>query len=172
MRRSVFGSPNTNGAIRINPFFIETAIILPVFALCCCAVLRTLAAAAQKADNERTYAAAVACAESWCEIFSASGSAELAAEELFGKDIAHQNKGNMSFVIPCDGLFGYSPDDRSSAVYISESIEECTNEGLVYGQLITSDIRLVWEGGTVEQSAVFYSPYSLSFAAETEASNE
>lgn len=168
MRRSVFGKPSSGGAVRINPFFIETAIILPVFALCCCAVLKTLAVAAQRADNERTYAAAVACAESWCELFSASGSTELAAEELFGEDIVKANEGSMSFSIPCDGLFGYSPDDGTAAAYITESIEECRAEGLVYGQLITSDICLVWEGGRVEQSAVYYSPYSVSFADESE----
>lgn len=168
MRRSVFGKPDSNGAIRINPFFIETAIILPVFALCCCAVLRTLAVAAQRADNERTYAAAVACAESWCELFSASGSTELAAEELFGNDAAKANEDSMSFVIPCDRLFAYSPDNGTAAVYITESIEECKCNGLIYGQLITSDISLVWEGGRVEQSAVYYSPYSVSFADESE----
>lgn len=168
MKRSIFGEPRRNGAIRLDPFFIETALIIPVFALCCCSTLQTLGAAARRADREQTYAAAVACAESWCELYSASGNTELAAEELFGKNAAESCIDGMSFMIPCDKLFRYSPNENEGAVYISESIEECGRDGLIYGQLLTSDIRIVWEGGTIEERAVCYDPYPLSIPEEKE----
>ena len=88
MKKSIFGVPRHNGGIRLDPFFIETALIIPVFAVCCCGILRILGTAADRADHEQTYAAAVACAESWCELYGASGSLELSAEELFGKQAA------------------------------------------------------------------------------------
>lgn len=172
MKISIFGEPRRNGAIRLNPFFIETALILPVFALCCCSTLQTLGAAAKRADREQTYAAAVACAESWCELFSASGNTELAAKELFGKNAAESCIVGMRFMIPCDKRFRYAPDENDGAVYISESIEECKRDGLIYGQLFTSDIRIVWEGGTIEESAVYYAPYPLSIPEDEEGGAE
>lgn len=168
MKRSIFGEPRRNGGIRLDPFFIEIALIIPVFALCCCSTLQTLGAAARRADREQTYAAAVACAESWCELYSASGNAEFAAEELFGKKAAESCIDGMSFMIPCNKQFGYDPDKNDAAVYISETIEECRRDGLIYGQLLTSDIRIVWEDGTLEERAVFYAPYPLSIPDEQE----
>ncbi|MGN0638840.1 MAG: hypothetical protein ACI4J0_10750 [Huintestinicola sp.] len=168
MKKSIFGEPRRSGGIKLDPFFIEIALIIPVFALCCCSTLRTLGMAAKRADREQTYAAAVACAESWCELYSATGNAQLAAEELFGKKSAENCSDGMSFMIPCDKLFRYAPGDGGGAVYITESIEECKRDGLIYGQLLTSDIRIVWEGGTVEESAVCYAPYPLCIPDEEE----
>lgn len=168
MKRSIFGEPRHNGAIRLDPFFIEIALIIPVFALCCCSTLRTLGAAAKRADREQTYAAAVACAESWCELYSATGSTELAVGEIFGKNAAENCIGGMSFMIPCDKLFRYAPNETDGAVYITENIEECKRDGLIYGQLLTSDIRIVWKGGTVEERAVCYAPYPLCIPDEQE----
>lgn len=169
MKRSIFDEPRGGGAIRLDPFFIELALIIPVFALCCCSTLQTLGAAARRADREQTYAAAVACAQSWCELYSASGNAELAAEEIFGKKAAERCVHGMSFMIPCDKRFGYTTGEGgSTAVYISENISECKRDGLIYGQLLTSDIRIVWDGETVEQRAVYYEPYPLSIPEEQE----
>lgn len=168
MKKSIFGEPRRNGAIRLDPFFIEIALIIPVFALCCCSTLNTLGAAAKRADREQSYAAAVACAESWCELYSAVGNAELAVTELFGKNAADSCIKGMAFVIPCDKLFNYAPQNGVGAVYISENIEECKRDGLIYGQLLSSDIRIVWEGGTVEERAVCYAPYPLCIPDEQE----
>lgn len=168
MKRSIFGEPRHNGAIRLDPFFIEIALIIPVFALCCCSTLHTLGAAAKRADREQTYAAAVACAESWCELYSATGSAELAAEEIFGKNAAESCIDGMSIMIPCNKRFGYAPNDGGGAVYITETMEECKRDGLIYGQLLTSDIRIVWEGGSVEERAVCYAPFPLCIPDEQE----
>ncbi|MGN1107304.1 MAG: hypothetical protein ACI4RH_11675 [Huintestinicola sp.] len=172
MKRSIFGEPRRNGAIRLNPFFIETAFILPVFALCCCSTLQTLGAAAKRADSEQTYAAAVACAQSWCELFSASGNTELAAQTLFGNNAAESCIDGMSFMIPCNKRFKYDPNENDGAVYISESIEECRRDGLIYGQLLTSDIRIIWEGGLIEERAVYYTPYPLSIPEDEEEDTE
>lgn len=169
MKKSIFGEPRHNGGFKINPLFIEIAVIIPVFALCCCSTLRTLSAAAKRADREQTYAAAVACAESWCELYSAAGSAEIAAEELFGRNAADNCVNGMSFMIPCDKLFKYSPESGGGAVYITEKIEECKRDGLIYGQLLTSEIRIVWDGGTVEETAVHYAPYPLCIPEDSEA---
>ena len=168
MRRSIFGVPRRNGGIRIDPFFIETALIIPVFAICCCGILRILGTAAKRADNEQAYAAAVACAQSWCELYGATGSLELSAEELFGKEAAESCLSGMSATIPTDELFAYSPEQSPSAVYITETVEECKRDGLAYGQLFSSDIRIVWENGEISERAVHYSPYPLVIPAETE----
>ncbi|MBQ5333204.1 MAG: hypothetical protein J6K92_08095 [Oscillospiraceae bacterium] len=170
MKKSIFGVPRHNGGIRLDPFFIETALIIPVFAVCCCGILRILGTAADRADHEQTYAAAVACAESWCELYGASGSLELSAEELFGKQAAECCISGMNMAIPTDDLFTYSPKNSSANVFISETIEECITDGLVYGQLFSSDIRIVWDNGEISERAVHYSPYPVVIPAETEES--
>ncbi|MCI7766833.1 MAG: hypothetical protein MSJ26_02480 [Oscillospiraceae bacterium] len=168
MKRSIFGFPRNKVGIRLDPFFIETALIIPVFAVCCCGILRILGIAAERADHEQTYAAAVACAESWCELYGASGSLELSAEELFGKRAAESCISGLSAAVPTDELFHYSPEDSSAAVFISESVEECVSDGLVYGQLFSSDIRIVWDNGEISERAVHYSPYPVVIPTETE----
>ena len=167
MKKSIFGIPRNRDGIKLDPFFIETALIIPVFAVCCCGILRILGIAADRADNEQTYAAAVACAESWCELYGNTGSLELSAEELFGKQAAESCISGMNAVIPADEQFHYS-ENGSAAVFISESVEECCTDGLVYGQLFSADIRIVWDNGEICERAVHYSPYPIAFPAEGE----
>lgn len=168
MKRSVFGVPRMSGGIKLNSFFIETSLIIPVFALCCCCILRLLCVAAERADNEQTYAAAVACAESWCELYGAAGSSEEAVRELFGSQVAEDCLSGMSINIPADKSIRYSPDEAHASVFITEKVEECTSEGLAYGLLLTSDIRIVWDNGEISERAVHYSPYPFVVPAGEE----
>ncbi len=145
MKKNVFGLKGSGAALRIDSFFAELLLIIPVFAAACCAALSLLSAAAKRAENEEIKAEAIACVQSWCELYSISGSAEQCAAEVFGTDISG---GEDEF---------YS--DKGFSVDVTESCEEMLSGSLAYGQLFISEITVSWDGGEITESAVKYLPY-------------
>ena len=84
MRKNIFGIRRADGGILLDSFFTELVLIIPVFAISCCAVLQMFSIAAKAAENRQIKASAIACAQSWCELYSAGRAFEQCAEELFG----------------------------------------------------------------------------------------
>lgn len=168
MRKSVFGIKRAAAPLRLNPLFIEIAVIIPIFAVCCCSVLYILRAAAERADREQCHTAALACAESWCELYGATGELELSARELFGDEAAESCINGMEIFIPMDSGFSYDPEESTASVRITESIEECERDGLVYGNMCRSEIHILWADGEIRETAAHYAPYPTAFRIDEE----
>lgn len=158
MKRNIFGLTGRGGAIRVDSFFAELALIIPVFAVSCCAALELLSSAARKAEAEEAKAAAIACAQSWCELYSINGSMEECAEAVFGEGSASGIKGFGGVFLLDGGL----------TARVSESTEETRNGSIVYGRLCTSEITVSWDVGELSESAVKYFPYSAIIYSEEE----
>lgn len=158
MKKNIFGLTCRSGAIRIDSFFAELVLIIPVFAVSCCAALELLSSAARKAEAEEAKAAAIACAQSWCELYSMNGSIEECAEAIFGTEATSG----------INGVKGVFTLDGGLTAKVSESTEETRNGSMVYGQLCTSEITVSWDGGEITQSAVKYFPYSATIYSEEE----
>ena len=158
MKKNIFGLTGRGGAIRIDSFFTELVLIIPVFAVSCCAALELLSSAARKAEAEESKAAAIACAQSWCELYSINGSMEECAEAVFGAEATSGIKG-------VKGVFSL---DGGLTARVSESTEETRNGSIVYGQLCISEITVSWDGGEITESSVKYFPYSAIIYSEEE----
>lgn len=148
MRKNIFGIRRINGGIVLDSFFTELVLIIPVFAVSCCAVLQMFSIAADTAHNREIKASAIACAQSWCELYSAGRSSVQCAEELFGSVPAFSGTG----VILADSSFSYDPEGDISII-ISESSEDTAS-----GQLKTSVINIIWQDGELSESAARYVP--------------
>ena len=136
MRKNIFGIRRADGGILLDSFFTELVLIIPVFAISCCAVLRMFSIAAKTAS-------AIACAQSWCELYSAGRSSEQCAEELFGIS---------GTAIITDSSFTYDPEGNISII-ISEDTEDTA-----YGQMKTSVINIIWQDGEISETAARYEP--------------
>lgn len=169
MKKSIFtGRRESFGGIRIDPFFTELAVIIPVFAMCCCAVLQMLSAASKRAETERLRADAVSLSQSYCEIYSVCGSAEEAAEEVFGKDIPKMLLSKSEFAVPLDSDGKYTAEAPVMTALITESSEDTRKGSLVYGQLMISEIHIVFGGEDFGCDAAYYKPFPAIIYAETE----
>lgn len=158
MKKNIFGLTGSGGSIKIDSFFTELVLIIPVFAVSCCAALELLSSAAKKAEAEEAKAAAIACTQSWCELYSINGSIEECAEAIFGAEAAAGIKG-------LNGVFSL---DGGLTVKVHEVTEETQNGSVVYGQLCTSEITVSWDGGEITESAVKYFPCSAVIYSEEE----
>ncbi|MCM1523030.1 MAG: hypothetical protein NC120_01115 [Ruminococcus sp.] len=171
MKRSIFGTRGTALGVTVDSFFTELALAMPVFALCCCAVLQMLAVSRGRARTEETKAAAIACAQSWCDIYRGCGSAEKAAEELFGELPAECMDGS-SFAVPADMCRKYFPDRSDITIKITEKTEDSGRNGIVCGQLYTSDIQILWQDGEISASSVCYNPFPAVVHTENAVTEE
>lgn len=167
MKGSIYGASKAVSQKGLDPFFIELSLSVLVFAVCCCAVLQMLAISRERAVTEETKAAAVACAQSWCDIYRGCGNAELAAEELFG-ELPPECSNGSQFVIPVDIHCAYSPDNSRIHVIITEKAEDSGTGGIVCGQLYTSDIQIIWQGGEISASSACYKPFAAVVHTVTE----
>ena len=135
MRKNIFGIRRADGGILLDSFFTELVLIIPVFAISCCAVLQMFSIAAKAAENRQIKASAIACAQSWCELYSVGRSFEQCAEELFGiSGTAIITEGNISIIISED------------------------TEDTAYGQMKTSVINIIWQDGEISETAARYEP--------------
>ncbi len=173
MRKSIFTGVRPSGAgIKIDSFFAELALIIPVFAISCCAVLRMLAVSSERAGDEMYKSLSVTLAQSYCELYSECGSMEKAAAEIFGSDIPDELLSSSRCAVPLDKNGTYSPSSENFAAVITETVEEMTTDGIAYGQLCTSDIRISYEGEEFSCSAVCYIPYKTVIYIGGEDGNE
>lgn len=167
MKNSIFGTTRVSHGGAPDSFFIELALSVLVFAVCCCAVLQMLAISRERAVTEETKAAATACAQSWCDIYRICGNADTAAEELFGELPPECSNGSL-IVIPADINCKYSPDNGHITVIITETTHDSATDNIVYGQLYTSDIRIIWRDGEINASSACYKPFATVVHTGTE----
>ena len=59
MRKNIFGIRRADGGILLDSFFTELVLIIPVFAISCCAVLQMFSIAAKTAENRQIKASAL-----------------------------------------------------------------------------------------------------------------
>lgn len=167
MRRSVFGNRKAARIGRTESFFIEVAVAVPVFALCCCAVLYMLAQAAERADHANMTARAAAYVQSWCELYSATGSSETAAAELFGED-AEKYRSGVDYYIPVDMDFVCCEGSPAAHVSVKERSRDASRDELVYGLISEITVTVIYDGGQISADAVYYEPYDAVINLETE----
>lgn len=149
MKRNIFGIRRFGGGIAVDTFFAELMIIIPVFAISCCGVLQMFSIAARTAENRRIKASAIACAQSWCELYSAGRDTTECAYELF-EGLPDNFPGHGA--IRADKSFAYDPDGDISVI-ISESGEDTER-----GRINTSEINIIWSDGELSQAAARYEP--------------
>lgn len=159
VKRSIFtGSRPVGGGIRIDSFFAELSIVIILFSVSCCAVLQMLAVSGERADYEKAKAAAVSAAQSYCELYSTVGNMEITGNEVFGGEDSMQDLQEME--IPLDSRGKRTDKTAYMTVFISEREQETEYDGLVYGLMYTSDIRIAYRGGEFSASSVCYKPYA------------
>ncbi len=171
MRKSIFDSSAVRSpAIRIDSFFAELAIVIPVFAVSCCGVLKMLAVSAERAYSEEIRASSVSCVQSLCEIYSVCGNIDTTVVEMFNENAAQCCSEGISYVIPVDGKLDYNENNPDYTVRLSETVEDARRDNIVYGQLRTLRITLEYSdsSGGFSEEAVFYEPLAAVINMGTE----
>ncbi|MGN1090430.1 MAG: hypothetical protein ACI4Q6_08520 [Huintestinicola sp.] len=155
--KNIFSMKKKHPLIRFDPFFIELAIILPVFAICCCAVLKMLAVSSERAKAEEMRASALTLASSYCEVYGVCGSMERSAAEVFAdvpEEILQRNE--AVFMTDICGRYGENGDELM--ISVTERSEDVFRDGMIYGVMMYSDITITSKYNEMSSSSCCYKP--------------
>ncbi len=165
MNRSVFTGEKVSSVRLPAPLFIEIAIIIPVFAVCCCAVVQMLLTASQRSENENLYALSISSAQSYCEIYRAAPDAAAAAREIFGENIPDDRLKGDKYVLGLDKNGIYTDTTASMYAIIAQN-KQYTDTGTVF----TSSVQIIYDDGkfTAQASCYIPSPDYITVVSEEE----
>lgn len=169
--KNIFSLKKHHSQIRFDPFFIELAIILPVFAICCCAVLKMLAVSSERAKAEEMRASALTLAGSYCEVYGVCGNMERAAAEVFA-DVPEEILQRNEAVFMTDSCGKYSENGDGLLISVRERSEDVSRDGMIYGVMMYSDITIISGYNETSSSSCCYKPMAAVIGLGEEEGHE
>lgn len=169
--KNIFSVKKKQPMIRFDPFFIELAIILPVFAICCCAVLKMLAVSSERARAEEMRTSALTLASSYCEVYGVCGSMERAAAEVFS-DVPEDILQRSEACFMTDSCGRYVVNDDELMISVTERSEDISCDGMIYGVMMYSDITITSRYSDISSSSCCYKPMAAIISSGKEGEHE